>query len=121
MKIFLVNVKFPWWILLSFFGASNANSCNTIALNRPNSTEDCDRKNINNIDDKIPQNLLITLRKKLLRNYNSYTRPIKNSSEPILIEIGFMLLQINNLDEMFQVSFLVNFKLLTVFTKKTNS
>lgn len=46
---------------------------------------------------------LLQLRKTLLNFYDRKSRPIKNSSLPIRVQIGISVSQINKLDEVYQV------------------
>lgn len=48
---------------------------------------------------------LLQLRKTLLNFYDRKSRPIKNSSLPIQVQIGISVSQINRLDEVYQVFF----------------
>lgn len=46
---------------------------------------------------------LYQLRRSLLWAYNPQSRPVENSSHPIIVKIGTRVAQINNLDEVYQV------------------
>lgn len=58
----------------------------------------------------ITQNDLLMLRQSLLRYYDKNSRPLLNSSHSIEVQIAINLIQINELDEIYQVSSL-NYKL----------
>ncbi len=49
---------------------------------------------------------LIRLRKSLLFGYDKFSRPLKNSSDSIVVKLGVNVAQINGLDEDFQVSWI---------------
>ena len=48
---------------------------------------------------------LFKLKKKLLAYYDGNSRPVFNSSKPIMVRLGVSVAQINNLDVNFQVIF----------------
>ena len=50
---------------------------------------------------------LIKLRSNLLLFYDKKSRPLSNSSQPLVVKLGVSILQINNLDEIYQVLFIV--------------
>jgi hypothetical protein len=62
----------------------------------------------------ITQKDLLMLRRSLLRYYDKHSRPLVNSSHSVEVQIAISLIQINELDEMFQVSS-ENYKLIFFF------
>ena len=65
----------------------------------------------------ITQDDLLMLRRSLLRYYDKNSRPLINSSHSIEVQIGINLIQVNELDEIYQVSFgnyIFNYFLITL-------
>ncbi len=65
----------------------------------------------------ITQDDLLMLRRSLLCYYDKNSRPLINSSHSIEVQIGINLIQINELDEIYQVSFgnyIFNYFLITL-------
>lgn len=102
-----------WWLYWHLFVFSNLNNNNLFlnAIEQDKSSEvkimkfpNMTLKIKNDFDPKKRNLNVAKFRNNLLRLYDKHVRPVKNSKSPSLVDINIKVLQINGLDEIYQVN-----------------
>ena len=115
-NVFMADINIENKIIRA--GLASLNELNETNLSQDVKYEEVDNKETeynyydeNNYDslsdfEKIVDSFsLFKLKKKLLAYYDGNSRPVFNSSKPLMVKLGVSVAQINNLDVNFQVIF----------------